>query len=130
MSFNFYVGSLVSRINLAVSHKKLCITERKSPISEKILYLLVDKHIINHFIVTKTSYIIFLKYGPNKSIIRNLKIISKPNKRIFVNVYKLNSIVNLNSCSFFILSTTSGLFFERDCLRLNLGGELLFSINF
>jgi len=129
MSFNFHIGSLISRINLAISHNKNCIIEKKSPIGLKILTMLLENHFIKNFIISKNFFIIFLRYGTKLSVIKNVKVLSTPSKREFVTVYDLQSIINLNSCSFFILSTNKGLLMGKDCLSLNLGGELLFSIN-
>lgn len=129
MSFNFHIGSLIARINLAVAHNKNCIIEKKSPIGFKILTLLLKNHFIKNFIVSKSDFVIFLRYNPQLSVIKSIKVISSPSKRIFVSIYDLQSLINLNPCSFFILSTDKGLMLGKDCSNLNLGGELLFSIN-
>ena len=130
MSFNFYIGSLVSRINLAAAHNKSCVVAEKSPVGLKILTLLMKNHFIKGFVVSKNTFIIYLRYGAQRSLIKKLSVISNPSKRVFISVYTLHSLIHTNPCSFFILSTTKGLLAASDCCNLNLGGELLFSINF
>lgn len=130
MSNNFLIASLIGRINLARKHKKNYIIEKKSTIGETILKMLLNKHFIKYYLITTKDFIIFLQYKGNFSLIREIKLISKPGKRIFVTTYQLESLIRRStaSSSFYILSTIKGLLYAEDSLALNIAGELLIKI--
>jgi len=71
---------------------------------------------------------IYLKYNRNFEIIKNFKIYSTPGRKVFVSVYKLKSLVYLFPTAWFLLSTDKGLKTHQEAIDLNMGGELLFSI--
>ena len=129
MSCNYHLGSLVGRLNLAKSHNKSYIIEKRSNLALKVLKLLLKKHLIKSFIIGNSYFIIFLVYYPTNSAIKSFKINSTPSKRVFVSKYEIASMVSLNTCSFFLVSTVSGLLFGADCVVKNLGGELLLTVN-
>jgi len=128
MTNNFIIASLIGRINLAKKHKKVYIIEKKSNVGAVILKMLMRKHLIKKFLITKENFIIFLQYRGNFSLLRSIKLISKPGKRIFIDLYQLKSFIYQNPAYFYILSTTKGLLYGEECLMLNMGGELLVKI--
>lgn len=69
---------------------------------------------------------IFLKYNGNKSVINNIRLISKPGRRIF---YSSNDIwkINFNN-SIIIFFTTKGIKSNLDCKKYKIGGEPLILI--
>jgi ribosomal protein S8 len=129
MSFNHRIGLLASRLNLAICHKKSCVPIEKSPTVFLIIKLLMEKQLIKNFLITKNFYLIFLHFKIRTSVFKNVKVISIPSKRVYANVYQVNSLVNLHQNTFFLISTTKGIYTSYDCVKLNLGGEVLFSIN-
>jgi small subunit ribosomal protein S8 len=65
-----------------------------------------------------------LKYGPNgERVIRHLKRISKPGRRVYSRSDKLRPI--LNGLGISILSTSSGVVSDREAREKKLGGEIL-----
>ena len=130
MSNNFLIASLIGRINLAKKHKKSYIIEKKSIVGETILKMLLNKHFIKYYLITANNFIIFLQYRGNFSLLREIKLISKPGKRIFVSTYQLESLLNKStgSSSFYIISTVKGLLYAEDSIALNIAGELLIKI--
>ena len=74
------------------------------------------------------SIIVFLKYeGRNrKPILTNLKRISKPGRRIYVNSRQVPQL--LGGLGILILSTSKGIITNKQALHLKIGGELLCSI--
>lgn len=72
--------------------------------------------------------IIFLKYkGRNKKpILTNLKRISKPGRRIYVNAKQVPQL--LGGLGTLILSTSKGIITNKRARKLKIGGELLCSI--
>jgi small subunit ribosomal protein S8 len=65
-----------------------------------------------------------LKYGPNgERVIRHLRRISKPGRRVYSPATKLKPILNgLGIC---IVSTSRGVISDREARQRKLGGEVL-----
>lgn len=65
-----------------------------------------------------------LKYGPNgERVIRHLKRISKPGRRVYSRANALKPI--LNGLGISIISTSRGVVSDREARQKNLGGEVL-----
>ena len=65
-----------------------------------------------------------LKYGPNgERVIRHVKRVSKPGRRVYSGATRLKPILNgLGIC---IISTSRGVISDREARQRNLGGEVL-----
>ncbi len=67
---------------------------------------------------------IFLKYGPNgEQVIRHVRRISKPGRRVYSGSTKLRPV--LGGLGISILSTSRGVISDREARQRNLGGEVL-----
>jgi small subunit ribosomal protein S8 len=67
---------------------------------------------------------ITLKYGPGEvSVLQSLQRISKPGCRMYVTAGQLPRV--LNGLGVAIVSTSRGVMSDRECRRLNVGGEVL-----
>lgn len=65
-----------------------------------------------------------LKYGPNgERVIRHLKRISKPGRRIYRAVNALKPV--LNGLGISVVSTSKGVLSDREARQSNIGGEVL-----
>jgi small subunit ribosomal protein S8 len=65
-----------------------------------------------------------LKYGPNgERVIRKIRRISKPGRRIYNKANDLKPI--LNGLGISIISTSRGVISDREARQRNLGGEVL-----
>lgn len=73
--------------------------------------------------------LITLSYLENKSKILNLYFISKPGRRIYVNLKEIMSIVRTSPAIFFILYSSYGLISCKEALMLRTGGELICILN-
>ena len=68
-----------------------------------------------------------LRYDSNNQpIIRSIKRVSKPSRRIYVGVAEIPEV--LNGLGISILSTSRGLLTDRQARAANVGGELLCSV--
>jgi small subunit ribosomal protein S8 len=68
-----------------------------------------------------------LKYGPNgERVIRHIRRISKPGRRVYSGAAKLKPV--LNGLGIFVISTSRGVISDREARRRNLGGEVLCEI--
>ena len=65
-----------------------------------------------------------LKYGPNgERVIRHIKRVSKPGRRIYSGARKLQPV--LNGLGIAVISTSRGVLSDREARQKNLGGEVL-----
>ena len=68
-----------------------------------------------------------LKYGPNgERIIRSIKRVSKPGRRIYSRAKDLRPI--LNGLGISVISTSQGVVSDREARQSNLGGEVICQI--
>jgi small subunit ribosomal protein S8 len=67
---------------------------------------------------------ITLKYGPNgERVIRHIKRVSKPGRRVYSGATSLRPVLNGQGIS--IISTSSGVLSDREARQRKLGGEVL-----
>ena len=65
-----------------------------------------------------------LKYGPNgERVIQQIRRVSKPGKRVYSKSRDLRPV--LNGLGISILSTSRGMFSDREARQHNIGGEVL-----
>ena len=65
-----------------------------------------------------------LKYGPNgERVIQQIRRVSKPGRRVFSKSRDLRPV--LNGLGISILSTSQGMFSDREARQQNIGGEVL-----
>jgi small subunit ribosomal protein S8 len=70
---------------------------------------------------------ITLKYDRNnEAVIRDLKRVSKPSRRVYVRVDEIPQV--LNGLGVAILSTSKGVLGDREARAANVGGELLCTV--
>ncbi|MFW6147381.1 MAG: 30S ribosomal protein S8 [Thermodesulfobacteriota bacterium] len=71
--------------------------------------------------------IMYLKYNEDKSpVIRGLKRISKPSRRIYARSKKVPS--TLNNLGTTIVSTSRGVMTDREARKAGIGGEIICSV--
>ena len=67
---------------------------------------------------------ISLKYDPGEiSVIQSLQRISKPGRRMYVTADHLPRV--LSGLGMAVISTSRGVMSDRECRRLNIGGEVM-----
>ena len=65
-----------------------------------------------------------LKYGPNgERVIRHIKRVSSPGRRVYAPAKRLRPV--LNGLGISIISTSRGVISDREARQRNLGGEVL-----
>jgi len=67
---------------------------------------------------------LYLKYGPNgERVIRHIRRISKPGRRVYGRATELRPI--LNGLGISVISTSRGVISDREARQRKLGGEIL-----
>ena len=92
----------------------------------KIIEVLYKEGFIQSFIVNyeTKSILIYVRYSYNKSVFKNVKIISLPSKLLYIKFKELTKISSKNN--FILISTTKGLKTFLECKKNHLGGKILF----
>lgn len=127
MSMSDPIADMLTRIRNAQLAKKLSVTMPSSQIKLAIANVLKDEGYIENFKIldekNKSELEITLKYYLGKSVIENIKRISKPGLRIYKSSKDLPSV--MNGLGIAIVSTSRGVMTERKARVMGVGGELL-----
>jgi small subunit ribosomal protein S8 len=126
--FNHSVSSLVSSIKNGIIAKRSTVSVYRSNIAESILKVLKNNGYISNYSkdVDNKTISIHLKYYTGKSSISDIKVISKPSRRVYC---RSNNIpVVYDGLGIVILSTSKGVMCSVDSNNLKAGGELLLQV--
>ena len=102
-----------------------------SRLRENVLTVLQGEGFIRGFAIveqvgTKAEIEVELKYFDGAPVIRELKRISKPGRRVYTSVATLPTVYNGLGIS--ILSTPKGVMSDADARAQNVGGEVLCTV--
>lgn len=120
---NFLWNMFANIKNGQIAKRKFIIQKRKK-ICEDFLQIMWNEGFISGYSVDlkdSNQLKIYLKYYNEKPAISNIKLISKPSRRIFWSVkqiWKIDSEKN-----FIIFSTSKGLMTTLNCKKYKIGGE-------
>lgn len=121
------IADMLTRIRNAnaVMHEKVDIPH--STLKDKIAEILKEEgYIANYKVVTdgnKKSIRVYLKYDGKDRIIKGIKRISKPGRRVYSSVEEMPRV--LSGLGIAIVSTSKGIVTDRVARRENVGGEVL-----
>lgn len=119
------INFLIS-IKNASKVKKECFETNYNIKFINILNLLYKEGFIQsyyHNILTKKLHI-FLRFPFEKNMFENLKIISLPSKKVYLNFKKICKLST--KLKLFVISTGKGFKTSIECKKLQIGGELYF----
>lgn len=115
-------SNLFSKIKNGYLARKSKIVQQKSKQSINILNILMNEGFIKSYrINSKNQLEIFLKYKKNKAVLTEIKRLSKPGKRLYIN----NKDLYKKKQGFYIISTSLGILTDLQAKKLNVGGELI-----
>jgi len=124
------IGDMLTRIRNGQMRFLNKIEVPASKFREKILDILkTEGFIANYKIVSdnKNSFSIDLKYSDGSPVIKEIKRISKPGRRVYA---KANSIpIIQNGLGLAIVSTSKGVMTDSDARKQNIGGEIICKVN-
>jgi small subunit ribosomal protein S8 len=119
------LSNLFSKIKNGFLSKKTKIIQQNSKQSINILNILVNEGFIKSYKINSKNQIeVYLKYKNNKSVINEIKRMSKPGKRLYLK----NKDLYIKKQGFYILSTPLGILTDLEAKKLNVGGELICKI--
>ncbi len=125
------LGDMLTRIRNAQMRSRPKVSTPASKLRERVLEVMKDEGYIRGFARIeyqggKSEIEIELKYFDGKPVIRELKRISKPGRRVYSSVDELPTVAN--GLGVAILSTPRGVMSDSQARRENVGGEVLCSI--
>jgi small subunit ribosomal protein S8 len=131
MSVNDPIGDMLARIRNAQERGKSKVSVPHSKLRENVLIVLQGEGFIRGFAVVqqgnnKAEIEVELKYFDGAPVIRELKRVSKPGRRVYASVTTLPTVFNGLGIS--ILSTPKGVMSDADARAQNVGGEVLCTV--
>lgn len=126
---NNYLMVMLVKIKNGQVSKKPFILQKKSFFCIKFLNILWSEGLILGYKELNLKILkIFLKYKKNNTpAINNIRFLTKPSKRIYLNIKQLWKLDKSNYIV--IVSTSKGLLTINECKQYNLGGEVLLSLS-
>jgi len=128
MSMNDPLGDMLTRIRNGQSARKPVIVAPYSKLQEAVCGVLADEGFIRGCKAVdagsnKKELHIELKYDAGQPVIRELKRISKPGRRVYAQIKGLPQFYN--GLGIKILSTPQGVMADHKAKAANVGGEVL-----
>jgi len=130
MAVTDQIADFITRIRNAgtAGHKEVLVA--KSNIKYEIAKILMEQGFIEDVVATDEGYQgmlkITLKYHNKQSVIKEIKRISKPGRRVYTTSDNIPRVRNgLGIC---ILSTSKGVLTAKNAAKVNAGGEVLCTV--
>ena len=128
MSFADPIGDMITRIRNAQMRKSSNVTIPNSNFRVKILEVLKHEGYISNYKVlsdtkNKKSLLIDLKYSNGLPVIKEIKRVSKPGRRIYAKARSIPKIQN--GLGLAIVSTSIGIMSDNEARTKNVGGEII-----
>lgn len=126
MTFNDPISEFLTKIRNAQQAKHKYVDVFISKMKTSLVKLLKEHGFIENFILneSKKKMRIFLKYTKSRDgIIRQLKRVSKPGRRLYVPFDKIPRV--LGGIGVAVLSTSKGVMDDETARKNKVGGEIL-----
>ena len=127
MSFADPIGDMLSRIRNAQMRQLSKVQMPNSKFRAKILDVLKQEGYISDYKVLsekdKGNLSIDLKYNNGMPVIREIKRVSKPGRRVYARATSIPKIQN--GLGLAIVSTSKGVMTDNDARNQNIGGEII-----
>ena len=125
------IGDMITRIRNAQMRLLHKVEIPSSNFRVKILDVLKKEGFISDYKVSsklnnKISLSVDLKYYQGKPVIKEIKRISKPGRRIYARAESIPKIQN--GLGLAIVSTSKGIMTDNEARSQNVGGEIIFKV--
>lgn len=125
------LGDMLTRIRNAQMRRKSKVTTPGSRLRANVLEVLKSEGYIRGYSSTdygngRSEFEIELKYFEGEPVIRELKRVSKPGRRVYMGVKEIPSVRNGLGVS--IVSTPKGVMSDAAARSANVGGEVLCTV--
>jgi small subunit ribosomal protein S8 len=131
MSINDPLGDMLARIRNAQMRHKAKVTTPASKLREHVLDVLAEEGYIRGYARVdytsgRSEFDIELKYFDGEPVIKDIKRVSTPGRRVYSSVKDLPTVAN--GLGVAILSTPKGVMSDSRARTENVGGEILCNI--
>jgi len=128
MSLNDPLGDLLTRIRNGQAARLAAIHSPASKLRTNVLEVLKREGYIRDYKVSQqdngiAELNVELKYSEGQPVIREIKRVSKPGRRVYTQIKDVPRVYNGLGIS--ILSTPRGVLSDKEAREANVGGEIL-----
>ena len=127
MSFVDPIGDMITRIRNAQLRALNNVTIPSSKFRARILDVLKQEGYIANYKISSDnkgeSLLVDLKYSNGLPVIKEIKRVSKPGRRIYAKAGSIEKIQN--GLGLAIVSTSMGIMSDNDARTKNIGGEII-----
>ena len=128
MAFNDSLSDMLARIKNAHKARKSITSCYRSNLNMNVLSVLKDEGYIRDFKNVEVrkginSIKIDLKYFNGNPVIKKIKRVSKPGRRVYSRADSIPKV--LNGLGVAILSTSKGVMSDSEAVKNNIGGEII-----
>ena len=128
MTYTDPIGDMFSRIRNGQMRLLTSVVIPSSKFRRNILEILKNEGYIKDFYIEKSennkiSLKINLKYFEGDPVIKEIKRISKPGRRVYSRATSIPKV--MNGLGLAILSTPKGVMSDTDARKQNIGGEII-----
>lgn len=125
------VANFLTHIRNALHARKDRVDTPWSKLKEAIAKVLQEEGFISEYSAISEAQgmvlRVWLKYdAKGQSVVRGLKRVSKPSRRVYVNAEEIPLVQNGLGVN--LLSTSRGIIVDRQARKLHIGGEILCSV--
>lgn len=121
------IADMLTRIRNANAAKHATVAVPFSRIKESIANILKNEgYIVDYEIKeegTKKDIVVTLKFVDGEEVVKGLRRISKPGRRVYSSVDNLPKV--LGGLGISIVSTPKGVLTDKECRKHSVGGEVL-----
>jgi small subunit ribosomal protein S8 len=131
MSINDPLGDMLARIRNAQMRRKTKVTTPASTLRGRVLDVLLEEGYIRGYVRIDydggcSEFEIELKYFDGEPVIKDIKRVSTPGRRVYSSVRDLPRVAN--GLGVAILSTPKGVMSDARARTENVGGEILCNV--
>lgn len=131
MPVNDPIGDMLTRIRNSSLRGKSTVVTPASTLRARVLDVLLAEGYIRGYEKSETSngqgeFTISLKYYEGEPVIRELKRVSKPGRRVYMGVDEIPQV--RNGLGVAIVSTPKGVLSDANARAANVGGEVLCTV--
>jgi small subunit ribosomal protein S8 len=131
MSINDPLGDMLARIRNAQMRRKSKVTTPASKLRQHVLDVLAEEGYIRGYTRVdysggRSEFEIELKYFDGEPVIKDIKRVSTPGRRVYSSVKDLPTVAN--GLGVAILSTPKGVMSDSRARSENVGGEILCNV--
>ena len=122
------ISDMLTRIRNGNTANKVEVSMPSSKVLVEVARVITEEGYLEGYTVEDTApqktLHITLKYGPKRSkVIRGIKRISKPGRRIYTKAEDLPRVIG--GLGIAVISTSKGMMCDRDARKLGVGGEVI-----